>query len=354
MIRILLLALFATLNVLSFNLQRSKGHLSVSLTKLGVSELPVLPSEQKSSHPTPSPTIKPSVWSVFNEVAKETGAINLGQGFPDWKPAKFLLNSLREVTESEYHQYTRPAGHLPLVSLLAMRYGKHLDRYVDPLNEVAITVGASQALFLSLMTLLRPGDEVLLFEPFFDLYLKQIALTGATPKFVSLGSHGSSEENPWSLDLDELEAKITPKTKVLILNSPHNPTGKVFSLAELSALADIMRRYPHITVISDEVYKYTVYNPIEEGDSTSRGHYHFARLPGMFDRTITLSSCGKTFSVTGWQVGWAVPFSLLLSHVSFIHCSAYNHRLDPRNISPQYMTCSQLCNSAPPRQFNMR
>jgi kynurenine--oxoglutarate transaminase/cysteine-S-conjugate beta-lyase/glutamine--phenylpyruvate transaminase len=174
-----------------------------------------------------------------------------------------------------------------------------------------------------------------MFEPFFDLYLKQIKLTGATPRFVALGGGGSATaEDPWALDLAALEASITPKTRVLILNSPHNPTGKVFSRAELEAVAEVVRRHPRLVVLSDEVYKFSVYDAREPGDPTSEGHYHFARLPGMFDRTLTLSSCGKTFSVTGWQVGWMVgparlvkPVQDLLPCVQFCASTPMQHAL---------------------------
>ena len=280
------------------------------------------------------PTPSPSVWAVFGELAAKYGASNLGQGFPDWSPPQFILDALKLTAETSFHQYTRPAGHPPLVELLARRYSLHLDRTVDAYNELSITVGASQALYLSLITLLQRGDEVVMFEPFFDLYLKQIKLTGAEPRFVSLGGAAATAADPWALDLAALERAITPRTRVLILNSPHNPTGKVFTLAELQGVAAIVARHPRLVVLSDEVYKFSVYNALEEGDPTSRGHYHFARLPGMFDRTITLSSCGKTFSVTGWQVGWMVgpskfikPVQELLPCVQFCAATPMQHAL---------------------------
>lgn len=276
----------------------------------------------------------PSVWSVFAEIATKTGAYNLGQGFPDWDPPPFMLKALINTASSKYHQYTRPAGHIPLVELIAKRYSIHLNRNIDPMNEIAITVGASQALFLTLTTLLKPGDEIVIFEPFFELYIKQIKLTGATPVFVPLGTDASDPKNPWSLNASLLEEAITPKTKLILLNSPHNPTGKVFTLQELQSIADIVRRNPHVSVISDEVYKYTVYDAIEQGDSSSKGHYHFARLPDMWDRTITLSSCGKTFSCTGWQVGWMVapkkfilPVHELLPSIQFCVSTPIQHAL---------------------------
>lgn len=258
------------------------------------------------------PTSTETVWTVFGDIAKETGASNLGQGFPDWNPPAFVLQGLQDVVHSPTHQYTRPAGHPPLVTKLAAQYSSYLDRKIDPMTEVAVTVGASQALFLALQVYSKPGDEVIIFEPFFDLYLKQMKLTGADAKFVKLGGPNAPEQDPWALDIDRLEAAITDKTRILILNSPHNPTGKVFTKKENEQIAALMRKHPKIMIFSDEVYKYSIYNALEEGDEGSKGHYHFARLPDMYDRTITLSSSGKTFSITGWQLGWMVgPESLI-------------------------------------------
>jgi len=270
-----------------------------------------------------------SVWSYFGELASKTGAANLGQGFPDWDPPQFTLDALRNTVSTSYHQYTRPAGHPPLVELLGGRYSRHLKRTIEPYNEVAVTVGASQALYLALMTFMTRGDEVVIFEPFFDLYLKQIKLLGGIPKYVALGGKAATIKDPWALDIDALKAVITKKTKFLILNSPHNPTGKVFTKAEFEAVAQIVRENPNVIVLSDEVYKFSVYNPMEEGDETSKGHYHFARLPDMWDRTITISSCGKTFSVTGWQVGWTIGPSKYIKRIQEI------------------LPCVQFCASTP-------
>lgn len=145
-----------------------------------------------------------SVWAVFGELAAKTDASNLGQGFPDWDPPEFLLDALRAAVDSKFHQYTRPAGHPPLVELIAAKYSKHLDRTVDPFNEIAVTVGASQALYLALTLFLKKNEEVVLFEPFFDLYGKQIKLTGAVPKYVSLGGRCSTASDPWALDIQTL------------------------------------------------------------------------------------------------------------------------------------------------------
>lgn len=147
----------------------------------------------------------PSVWTVFSDLAIQTGGSNLGQGFPDWNPPEFIMKSLEAVTKTNFHQYTRPAGHLPLVESIAFRYSTHLNRLINPYDQITITVGASQALYLTLMTILKPNDEVIIFEPFFDLYLKQIKLTGANPKFVPLGGPSATLEDPWALDLQVLK-----------------------------------------------------------------------------------------------------------------------------------------------------
>lgn len=159
-----------------------------------------------SLQPPHSLVVSPSVWTVFGDLAVKHKAVNLGQGYPDWSPPDFVQESLRKVTD---HQYTRPAGHPQLVDLIASRYSNHLKTKVNPFTEVAITVGASQALYLSLITLLKPGDEVVMFDPFFELYQKQIALTGATTVFVPLGNSQSTSRanqvDPWALDVDKLE-----------------------------------------------------------------------------------------------------------------------------------------------------
>lgn len=269
----------------------------------------------------------PTVWSEFGRLSQEYDVANLGQGFPDWSPPDFAVESLVSAaidsTKQSPHQYTRTAGHPNLVKQLAGRYSKHMHRTIDPMNEIAVTVGASQALYLCLQTLVKPGDEVILFEPFFDLYVNQIKLAGGTPVYVPLTFVPYSDEEvtggEWILDPEKLEGAISSKTRAIILNSPHNPTGKVFNLSEMRHIADnVIAAGPQCVVISDEVYKYIVHSPPPQGEllgtgSSCPGHVHFASLPGMWDRTITVSSAGKTFSATGWQVGWCIGPSRLIS-----------------------------------------
>jgi kynurenine--oxoglutarate transaminase/cysteine-S-conjugate beta-lyase/glutamine--phenylpyruvate transaminase len=321
----------------------------------------------------------PTVWSEFGRLAQmrsESGMdlANLGQGFPDWPPPDFAVRGLVDAASSSTssHQYTRTAGHPALVRQLARRYSTHMDRSIDPMGEVAVTVGASQALYLCLQTLVEPGicDEVILFEPFFDLYANQIRLAGGVPVYVPLtfvpGTSSSSSSSSivgggggtWILESDRLRERMShAKTCAVILNSPHNPTGKVFTYDEMLSISNIVSNYagPKCVVISDEVYKYIVHSPPreevdanveeEERDGSERmaghastsngivrsggggrrisrtttascpGHVHFASLPNMWDRTITVSSAGKTFSATGWQVGWCIGPSRLISSI---------------------------------------
>lgn len=286
----------------------------------------------------------PTVWSEFGRLSQQYEVANLGQGFPDWTPPQFALDSLVEAalddSKTSPHQYTRTAGHPNLVQGLAGRYSIHLQREIDPMNEVAVTVGASQALYLSLQTLIKPGDEVILFEPFFDLYVNQVKLAGGTPVYVPLTfvpyelDDGTQDiiGGEWILDSSRLMESISSKTRAIVLNSPHNPTGKVFTLKEMETIASaVVEAGPQCVVLSDEVYKYILHAPPKEDESVpvqssiaSPGHIHFASLPNMWDRTITISSAGKTFSATGWQVGWCVgpehliaPIHQLLPYVQF-------------------------------------
>ena len=285
----------------------------------------------------------PTVWSEFGRLSQENPSIaNLGQGFPDWLPPPFAVESLVSATidsTKSPHQYTRTAGHPNLVKQLARRYSQHFHHQIDAMNEVAVTVGASQALYLSLQTLIKPGDEVILFEPFFDLYVNQIKLAGGTPVFVPLTFVPYSTDNDvndvtggkWILEPEKLSEKISSKTRAIILNSPHNPTGKVFTLSEMQDIAsNVIKAGPQCVVISDEVYKYIIHSPPKDDEEhmemskSCPGHVHFASLPNMWDRTITVSSAGKTFSATGWQVGWCIgpahlisPIHQLLPYVQF-------------------------------------
>lgn len=249
---------------------------------------------------------KPTVWHEFSPLAVEYGSVNLGQGFPDWNPPAFAIDAMNKSVDPKYNrnsnQYARSYAHMPLATVLAEDYSEKFKREINPATEIATAVGCTNALYCALQGLIDHNDEVLLLEPAFDVYIAQTKIAGGIPKFIPLRS--SPEEKTankyFNLDFDELEAAITDKTKVMILNSPHNPTGKMFNMEEMQKLADIVSRHPQLTIIADEVYEHIVF------DEENSPHISFASLPGMYDRTLTLSSSGKTFSATGWKVGWGV------------------------------------------------
>jgi kynurenine--oxoglutarate transaminase/cysteine-S-conjugate beta-lyase/glutamine--phenylpyruvate transaminase len=250
---------------------------------------------------------KPTVWHEFSPLANEYNAVNLGQGFPDWDPPSFVIDAMvNSVTPSmnrHANQYARSYAHMPLAQVLAQDYEKRWNIPIDPATQIATAVGCTNALYCALQGLLSPGDEVLLLEPAFDIYYAQVRMAGGTPIHVPLRpnpSGGATANQVFTLDLNELDAAITPKTKILLLNTPHNPTGKMFTREELEGIASVVQGHSQLLVISDEVYEHIVFDP------ENVPHVSMASIPGMFDKTLTLSSSGKTFSCTGWKVGWAV------------------------------------------------
>ncbi|CDW53628.1 Aminotran 1 2 and zf-Tim10 DDP domain containing protein [Trichuris trichiura] len=258
-----------------------------------------------------------NVWVEFVGLVMKHQALNLGQGFTDFCPPSAFTDELSKVALSSdyrFHQYTRGFGYIPLVEVLARFYSTLLGHSVDPLNEVLITQGAYQALFYSAFAFINNGDEAIIIEPYFDCYEPQVRMAGGKPVFVPLrlrtneGNRMSSSD--YILDIQELESVVTEKTKLLYLNNPMNPTGKVYSRRELEAIADIAKRH-NLLVISDEVYEWLIYENSEM--------IRFASLPGMWDRTVTIGSVGKTFSLTGWKTGWAICPSHLMIHLRGMH-----------------------------------
>jgi kynurenine--oxoglutarate transaminase/cysteine-S-conjugate beta-lyase/glutamine--phenylpyruvate transaminase len=252
-----------------------------------------------------------TVFAEFTALANATGAVNLGQGFPNFAAPAFVKEAARAAIAADLNQYARSAGHPRLVQALAATYGPLFGRALDPLRELVVTVGATEGIFATVQALVDPGDEVILLEPFYDSYPATVTMAGGTPIYVPLRAPANSRHaSDWVLDLDELTAAITPRTKLLILNTPSNPLGKVFSRAELAALAEVVVRF-NLTVLSDEVYEWMVYPPAE--------HVRIATLPGMWERTVTLGSAGKTFSVTGWKIGWAIAPPQLTHAIVMAH-----------------------------------
>ncbi|XP_069913838.1 kynurenine--oxoglutarate transaminase 1 isoform X3 [Oryctolagus cuniculus] len=262
-------------------------------------------------------------WVEYVRLASECDAVNLGQGFPDFPPPDFALEAFRQAVTGDFmlNQYTRAFGYPPLTEILASFFGKLLGQELDPLKNVLVTVGAYGALFTAFQALVEEGDEVIIVEPFFDCYEPMTLMAGGRPVFVSLRPSPSQDKEPdsssnWCLDPAELASKFTARTKALVLNTPNNPLGKVFSKAELELVAHLCRQHD-VLCISDEVYQWLVYD----------GHQHtsIASLPGMWERTLTIGSAGKTFSATGWKVGWALGPDALMRHLRTVHQNSIFH-----------------------------
>lgn len=239
--------------------------------------------------------LQPFASTIFAEMtalATEHDAINLGQGFPDTDGPASMLEVARQAIADGLNQYP-PGPGMPvlrqaIVADRAARYGiSH-----DPNSEVLVTVGATEAISAAVLGLVEPGEEVVLIEPYYDSYAAAVALAGAVRRAVPLVRDGER----YALDVDELRAAITPNTKMLVVNSPHNPTGTVFTETELLAVAEMACEHD-LLVLSDEVYEHLVFDGLT--------HTPLAALPGMYERTVTVSSAAKTFNVTGWKTGWA-------------------------------------------------
>ncbi|MCX4800187.1 pyridoxal phosphate-dependent aminotransferase [Streptomyces sp. NBC_01214] len=243
-----------------------------------------------------------TIFAEMSALATRTGSINLGQGFPDTDgPAQIAEAASRAVLTGLGNQY--PPG--PGVPELRIAIAAHQQRFYgldhDPDTEVLVTAGATEAIAAALLALLEPGDEVIALEPYYDSYAACIAMAGAVRVPVTLRPHAGA----FALDLDELHAAVTPRTRLLLLNTPHNPTGTVLTPAELTAIAELAVERD-LLVVTDEVYEHLVF----EG-----AHTPLAGLPGMRERTVTISSAGKTFSFTGWKVGWVTAPAELITAV---------------------------------------
>lgn len=248
-----------------------------------------------------------SIFTSISALALQHGAVNLGQGFPDFAPPDFVLDALRVAVERSHHQYARGPGVPALVQALARQAEQDLGRPVDPLAEVTITVGATEGLYVATTGLVDPGDEVILLEPFYDSYPANVLIAGGVPRYVPLRPQA---DGGWALDPDELRAAFSPRTKLIVLNTPHNPTGKVFTLAELEQIAALCQEYDALA-LCDEVYEHIVFDGLT--------HHRLAAVDGMWERTVTLSSVGKTYSVTGWKIGWAVAPAALSEGLRRMH-----------------------------------
>ncbi|WP_042405690.1 pyridoxal phosphate-dependent aminotransferase [Streptacidiphilus carbonis] len=241
-----------------------------------------------------------TIFAEMSALATATGAINLGQGFPDTDgPAEIAEAAVRAIREGKGNQYPPGPGIPELRTAIAEHQQRFYGLTFDPDTEVLVTAGATEAIAAAMLALLEPGDEVIAFEPFYDSYAACIAMAGATRVPLTLRA---PDFRP---DLDRLRSLITPRTRLLLLNSPHNPTGMVLQAEELSAIADLAVEHD-LLVVTDEVYEHLVF---------AGAHRPIAALPGMRERTVSISSSGKTFSFTGWKVGWVTASAPLVAAV---------------------------------------
>ncbi|RKG80532.1 aminotransferase class I/II-fold pyridoxal phosphate-dependent enzyme [Corallococcus terminator] len=237
-----------------------------------------------------------TVFSEFSALALKHQAVNLGQGFPDFDGPDDVKLAAWEAIQDGINQYAPGVGAKVLRDAIAEHSERFYGHRVDPDTMVSVTSGATEAILDVLLGLVDPGDEVVVFEPFYDSYDASIAFVGATPRYVPLRPP-DAEHTAWWFDRDEVKAAFGPRTRLLILNTPHNPTGKVFTLEELEFLGNLCAEHD-AKVLSDEVYEHIVFAPAR--------HIRAATVPVLADRTVTVSSAGKSFSLTGWKIGWII------------------------------------------------
>ena len=245
-----------------------------------------------------------SVIRRMTRISNRYGAVNLSQGFPDFEPPKEILNRLEQVAHEDFHQYSITWGAQNFREALAEKQSRYMGRPIDPNSEIVTTCGSTEAMMAAMMTVVNPGDKVVVFSPFYENYGADTILSGAEPIYVPL--------NPPAFDFDPevLEDAFRQRPKALILCNPSNPCGKVFTRAELEIIAALAQKYDTY-VITDEVYEHIVYAP--------HVHTYFATLPGMWERTISCSSLSKTYSITGWRLGHPIAPAEISERIKKVH-----------------------------------
>jgi aminotransferase len=245
-----------------------------------------------------------SVIREMNRLAVEAGAVSLAQGFPDFPCPPELKVAAAEAVAADINQYAITWGARALREAIAEKTARTYPGWTpDPETDITVTCGATEGMIAAMLGLLDPGDEVIVFEPFYENYGPDSILAGARPRYVTL------HEPDWTFDPDELRAAVTPRTRALVLNSPHNPTGRVFDRDELATIADLCRTHD-LLAFTDEIYEHITYGA---------EHVPLATLPGMAERTVAINSLSKTYSVTGWRVGWVIAPAALSVGVRRVH-----------------------------------
>jgi len=232
-----------------------------------------------------------SVIREMTRVVSQLGGVNLAQGMPNFRPPQALIDAAHRAIDGDFHQYAITWGTPGLRTAIADKYRAFYGMDVDPERHVTVCCGSTETMLSTLLAVLNPGDEVIIFEPFYENYGPGCIIAGANPVFVPL------EPPEFTFDPDRLRKAVSPRTKAIVVNSPNNPSGKVFSRAELQTIADVCLQH-NLLAITDEIYEHIVFDGL--------GHTPIATLPGMAERTITISGISKSYSVTGWRVGYAV------------------------------------------------
>jgi len=245
-----------------------------------------------------------SVIRRMTRISNQYGAVNLSQGFPDFEPPRELLDRLAEVTKEDFHQYSITWGAQNFREALAEKQSRFMGRKIDPNGEIVVTCGSTEAMMAAMMTVTNPGDKVIVFSPFYENYGADTILSGAEPIYVPL------YPPEFNFNADELENAFKQQPKALILCNPSNPCGKVFTYDELKVIADLAEKYDTF-VITDEVYEHIVYEPYK--------HTYFASLPKMWERTISCSSLSKTYSITGWRLGYIIAPKHIIEVAKKVH-----------------------------------
>src|SRR6476469_708721 len=245
-----------------------------------------------------------SVFAEMSRLAVEHQAVNLGQGFPDFAGPDFVKEAAKRAIDADLNQYAVSHGHPRLRKAIAAEFGPRFDLDIDPDAHVTVASGATEVIFDAIQAFIGPGDELVAFEPFYDSYPTSTKMAGGIFRPIRL------HPPDWSFDRDELRAAITERTRVLLLNTPHNPTGKVFTRDEIEFIAELAQEHD-LVVLSDEVYDRILYH--------GACHIPITTLPGMWERTLTINSTGKTFSMTGWKIGYAIGPAPLNAAIRSVH-----------------------------------
>ena len=250
------------------------------------------------------PNVGTTIFTVMSGLANEHKAINLGQGFPDYPMNEELMNKVTEVMQKGFNQYVPMQGYMPLRESLSEKIEYLYNTKTNPDTQITITPGATYAIYTALTTVLQPGDEVIIFEPGYDSYIPNVEINGAVPVLIDL------KFPEYKIDWEEVKKKITLKTRVIMLNSPHNPTGAVLADEDIMHLREIVKD-SNIIIVSDEVYEHLIFDDIP--------HQSILRYPDLLERSFVCFSFGKTYNCTGWKLGYAISSPELMSEFRKVH-----------------------------------